>query len=191
MIKKFFMKSWIGGKQVEIELPEEVGCTYEDLFQKHRGCYREDSVLQAACLYAAFRIHHQPRTLQEMGDLMGIPVHYIGHAFKRMKLKLPQQKPEEYIDRYLEKLGHDPVVREEISARAKHIIESARHCKDFCCVCNKVPSHVASGAIYISSILQGDRRTQRVISEVCHTSSVVVNKHYKELAEKGDLEIIL
>jgi transcription initiation factor TFIIB len=136
-----------------VKLPIEVENTFNELLQKHKGCYKDVSVLEAACLYAAFRIHHQPRTLNEMAELTGVPYHYIGHAFKRMKLKISLSKPEEYIDRYIEKLKIAEYKKREVSDRAKSIIDSARHCEDFCCVCNKVPSNVASGAVYISSIL--------------------------------------
>ena len=175
------------GRELQVELPVEIGATYKELCQKYKTRYLMEAV-QAAALYAACRIHHQPRTLEEVKDLTGIPVPYIGKAFNKMGLKLPLSKPEEYIDRHLASLGYnDPDKLKEISERAKRIIESARHCEDFCCVCNKVPSSVASGAVYISGILSGDRRTQVEVAEACHITSASVNKHYKDLAKKADI----
>ena len=53
------------------------------------------------------------------------------------------------------------------------------------------PTGVAAAAIYISSILGGERRTQREVAEVAGVTEVTIRNRYKELAEKLDIEIIL
>ncbi len=50
---------------------------------------------------------------------------------------------------------------------------------------------IAAAAIYISSILGGERRTQREVAEVAGVTEVTIRDRYKELAEKLDIEIIL
>ncbi|MDI3503009.1 MAG: transcription initiation factor, partial [Archaeoglobi archaeon] len=53
------------------------------------------------------------------------------------------------------------------------------------------PTGVAAAAIYISSVLCGERRTQREVAEVAGITEVTIRNRYKELAEKLDIEIIL
>ena len=53
------------------------------------------------------------------------------------------------------------------------------------------PTGVAAAAIYIASILGGERRTQREVAEVAGVTEVTIRNRYKELAEKLGIEIIL
>jgi transcription initiation factor TFIIB len=50
---------------------------------------------------------------------------------------------------------------------------------------------VAAAALYIASILCGDRRTQREVADVAGVTEVTIRNRYKELAEELDIEIIL
>jgi len=50
---------------------------------------------------------------------------------------------------------------------------------------------VAAAAIYVASILLGERRTQREVAEVAGVTEVTIRNRYKELAEKLGIEIIL
>ncbi|HJK70312.1 MAG TPA: transcription initiation factor IIB, partial [Methanocorpusculum sp.] len=50
---------------------------------------------------------------------------------------------------------------------------------------------VAADAIYITSILSGERRTQGEFADVAGVTEVTIRNRYKELAEQLDIEIIL
>ncbi|MHA1714716.1 MAG: transcription initiation factor IIB, partial [Promethearchaeota archaeon] len=47
----------------------------------------------------------------------------------------------------------------------------------------KDPTGLAAAALYISTLKEGERRTQREIAEVAHVTEVTVRNRYKELAE--------
>ena len=53
------------------------------------------------------------------------------------------------------------------------------------------PTGVAAAAIYIASILSGERRTQREVAEVAGVTEVTIRNRYKELAERLDIDIVL
>lgn len=53
------------------------------------------------------------------------------------------------------------------------------------------PESVAAAAVYIASILCGDRRTQREITDVSDVTEPTIRRIYKELSEKVDIEIVL
>jgi transcription initiation factor TFIIB len=48
---------------------------------------------------------------------------------------------------------------------------------------------VAAAAIYIASILKGERRSQEDVAEVAKITGVTVRNRYKELCEKLGLDL--
>ncbi|MBU1862599.1 MAG: transcription initiation factor IIB, partial [Candidatus Omnitrophica bacterium] len=53
------------------------------------------------------------------------------------------------------------------------------------------PTGMAAAALYIASVLCGERRTQREVAEVASVTEVTIRNRYKELAAKLDIDIIL
>jgi transcription initiation factor TFIIB len=53
------------------------------------------------------------------------------------------------------------------------------------------PTGMAAAAIYIASILCGDRRTQSKIAKVAGVTEVTIRNRYHELSEGLEIEIIL
>ena len=45
--------------------------------------------------------------------------------------------------------------------------------------------------LYVSSILCGERCTQREVADVAGVTEVTIRNRYKEIAEKLDIDIIL
>jgi transcription initiation factor TFIIB len=50
---------------------------------------------------------------------------------------------------------------------------------------------MAAAALYIASVLCGERRTQREVADVAGVTEVTIRNRYKELAEKLDIDILL
>jgi transcription initiation factor TFIIB len=50
---------------------------------------------------------------------------------------------------------------------------------------------VVAAALYISSILSSERRTQREVADVAGVTEVTIRNRYKELAENLDIDIIV
>jgi len=53
------------------------------------------------------------------------------------------------------------------------------------------PTSMVAAAIYIASILCGDRRAQSKIAKVAGVTEVTIRNRYKEMAEGLSIEIIL
>src|SRR3970040_2387978 len=62
---------------------------------------------------------------------------------------------------------------------------------DRCCGDARGPTGVAAAAIYISSILSNERRTQREVAEVAGVTEVTIRNRYKELTERLEIRIEL
>jgi len=92
--------------------------------------------------------------------------------------------PQDYISRFCSelKLSGD--------AQAKSI-EILKDAADKELTSGRGPTGVAAASIYISSILCGERRTQREVADVAGVTEVTIRNRYKELAERLDIDIIL
>jgi transcription initiation factor TFIIB len=140
----------------------------------------------AAALYCSCRIRHVPRTLDEIGKRSYVNKKEIGRCYrllvKKLGLKIPLASPIDYITRFTNELK----LSGRTLKRANDIIKRA---KEFGLTIGKDPTGLAASSIYISSILEGERRTQREIAEVAHVTEVTVRNRYKELVRELEINI--
>ncbi|MDO9324275.1 MAG: transcription initiation factor IIB, partial [Methanoregula sp.] len=142
----------------------------------------------AAALYAACRQCSVPRTLDEIAEVSRVSRKEIGRTFRfisrELSLKLLPTSPTDYVPRFCSGL----TLKGEVQSRT---IEILRLATEHELTSGKGPTGVAAAAIYIASILGGERRTQREVAEVAGVTEVTIRNRYKELAEKLNIEIIL
>jgi len=142
----------------------------------------------AAALYAACRQCHVPRTLDEISNIAHMPRREIGRNYRyisrELGLKLMPTSPQDYISRFcgMLKLSGDVQVK---------TLEILKEAADKELTSGRGPTGVAAAALYIASILCGERRTQRNIAEVAGVTEVTIRNRYKELAGKLDINVIL
>lgn len=142
----------------------------------------------AAGIYMACRRYNIPRTLEEMSDASNVSKKQIGKNYRflsrELNIKLRPTSPSDYIPRFASKLG----LSGEVQSKAIEIIRKAKNCG----VLNgKGPTGVAATALYISSILLGERKTQRDIAEIAGITEVTIRNRYREISEKVDLGVTL
>ncbi|MCK4332189.1 MAG: transcription initiation factor IIB [Thermoplasmatales archaeon] len=151
-----------------------------------RGRSIED--VAAAALYAACRQCHAPRTLDEISKIANIPRRNIGRNYRfvsrELRLKLMPTLPEDYISRFCSGLK----LNGEVKVKATEILKEAEG--------NEItngqnPISIAAASLYIASVLCGERRTQSEIANEAGVTEVTIRNHYKNLAEKLDIEITL
>ena len=53
----------------------------------------------------------------------------------------------------------------------------------------KGPTGLAAAALYVASLLEGEKKTQREVAEVAHVTEVTVRNRYKELVEKLNINV--
>ncbi len=142
----------------------------------------------ASSIYMACRRNNVPRTLDEMSEVSNISKKQIGKNYRflsrELKIKLRPTSPSDYIPRFASKLG----LSGEVQSKAIEIISKAKNCG----VLNgKGPTGIAATALYISSILLGERKTQRDIAEIAGITEVTIRNRYKEISEQVDLGVTL
>jgi len=142
----------------------------------------------AAALYAACRQCSVPRTLDEIGEVSRVSRKEIGRTYRfisrELSLKLMPTSPIDYVPRFCSGLR----LKGEVQSKSVEILRQASE-KEL--TSGRGPTGVAAAAIYIASILCGERRTQREVADVAGVTEVTIRNRYKELAEELDIEIIL
>jgi len=77
---------------------------------------------------------------------------------------------------------------EDITLRAIEILKKAAS-KEL--TSGRGPTGLAAAALYIASVLCGERRTQREVAEIAGVTEVTIRNRYKELTKKLDIDIVM
>lgn len=153
-----------------------------------KGVLRGRSVeaVAAASLYAACRQCGVPRTLEEVAAESRVARKVLGRTYRHMarelKLRIAPTSPLDYLPRFASALELSP----DTQAYAAKLVRDAG-AKGL--TNGKSPLGVAGAALYIASLLRGEPRTQKSISEAAGVTEVTIRNHYQELARELDLRV--
>ncbi|MHA1250353.1 MAG: transcription initiation factor IIB [Candidatus Helarchaeota archaeon] len=147
---------------------------------------RSIEAMIAASIYAACRLRKVPRTLDEIARHSRVNRKELGRCYRlilrELDMRIPTASPIEFIPRFGAEL--------DLSGRAqKRAIEIITMAREQGLTAGKDPTGLAAASIYISAILEGERRTQREIAEVAHVTEVTVRNRYKELVKELNIKI--
>ncbi len=158
---------------------EDAAKIYRSAAQKKLIRGRSIEGMVAAALYTACRRNNIPRSLDEMQVASNVSKKQIGRNYrflaKKLNIKLKPTSPSDYIPRFATQLS----LSGEVESKAISIIKKA---KDNGLINGKGPIGIAATALYISSILLGERKSQRDIAEIAGVTEVTIRNRYKELA---------
>ena len=175
-----------------MSLPRTVRETAAMIYRKAalKNLIRGRSVesVTAASLYAACRQCHVPRTLDEIAQIANMSRKEIGRNYRyvsrELGLKLLPTTPQDYVSRFCSEL--------KLSGDTQgKVMEILKEAADAELTSGRGPTGIAAASIYVASILCGERRTQREVSEVAGVTEVTIRNRYKELAERLNIDIIL
>jgi transcription initiation factor TFIIB len=142
----------------------------------------------AASLYAACRQCNVPRTLEEISVVANLPKKEIGRNYRyisrELALKLLPTTPRDYISRFCSELK----LSNDVQTKTLEILGNAAN-KEL--TSGRGPTGLAAASLYIASVLCGERRTQREVSQIAGVTEVTIRNRYKELANKLDIGIVL
>ncbi|MBI4344056.1 MAG: transcription initiation factor IIB [Euryarchaeota archaeon] len=173
-------------------LPRNVRETAAVVYRKavEMGLIRGRSIegVAAASLYAACRQCKVPRTLDEIADSAKLNRKEIGRTYRfisrELTITLKPTTPVDYVPRFSSELN----LSGEVQSKA---IEILRKAIDQELTSGRGPTGIAAAAIYIASVLLGERRTQREVADIAGVTEVTIRNRYKELAERLDMEITI
>jgi transcription initiation factor TFIIB len=170
------------------EIREQAAIVYRKAVEK--GLIRGRSIegVSSAALYASCRMCGIPRTLDEIADAAKLNRKEIGRTYRfvarELNINLNPTTPIEYVPRFGSELG----LSGEIQSKAIEVLKMAM-VKEL--TSGRGPTGVAAAAIYIASVILGERRTQREVADVAGVTEVTIRNRYKELAEKLDIDIVI
>ncbi len=164
---------------------EEAARIYRLAVQKGLVRGRSMESVVAGSLYAACRRHEVPRTLDEISEASGIEKKEIGRTYRfitrELGIKILPSNPVDYIARFSSSLKLSP----ETQSYAMKILEKAQKIE---LTSGRGPTGIAAAALYVSSLIHGEKRTQREVADVAGVTEVTIRNRYKELLTKLKLD---
>ncbi len=140
----------------------------------------------AAVIYMICRQYGIPRTLDEISEVSGLSKKEIGRTYRFLKKELyvdvPLTNPIHYVSRFASALGLSGKVQEKAKEILNEAIEKGL-------ISGRGPTGVAAAAVYIASVMLGERRTQKEVAEVAGVTEVTIRNRYRELKRELNIDI--
>ncbi|WP_436348410.1 transcription initiation factor IIB [Natronorubrum sp. FCH18a] len=128
-------------------------------------------------LYAACRMEGIPRSLDEVAAVSRVERMEIGRTYRyisqELSLEMEPVDPKKYVPRFCSELD----LSEEVQAKANEIIDTTAE-KGM--LSGKSPTGYAAAAIYASSLLCNEKKTQREVADVAQVTEVTIRNRYQE-----------
>jgi len=164
---------------------EESARLYDKAIEQETVKGRKIEKIVAALVLLVARSQRVPRTLREVAEASDIDKRELGKNYRyvarELDLRIIPARPEDFIPRFGSKLdfsGHT-------QARARHVIERARE-EDL--ISGRSPEGVVAAALYIASLVEDEKRSQKRIADTIGVTEVTIRKGYQDFVEGLGLE---
>lgn len=159
---------------------------YRDAVEKHLIRGRSIEGVAAASLYAACRMYKVPRTLNEIAEIARVDKKEIGRSFRfisnELNMNLNPTIASDFLTRFISELG----LSNKCHQIAKKIIKMA---KDRGLTSGRGPTGMCAAAIYASTLITKEKRTQRKIARISQVTEVTVRNRFSELVDYLNLDL--
>ncbi|MEE9353913.1 MAG: transcription initiation factor IIB [Candidatus Thorarchaeota archaeon] len=163
-------------------IKELAALLYRKLIIRRLARSRSIDAMVGASIYAACRLRSAPRSLEEISRHSRVTKKKIGQHYRllveKLGLRMPISEPANYVPRFITQLG----LPGRVQRRVLEILEDAK--KQRSLITGRDPRGLAAAAIYIASILEDSRVTQRDIAMAAGVTEVTVRNRYKELVKR-------
>ena len=168
----------------ELNLPrsvrESASVIYRNALKKDLIRGRSIERVVAASIYMACRQYNIPRTLDEISEASGIGLKELSRTYRsitgELGMKLPIIDLVDYVPKYASELN----LSGEVQAKAIDIINEARKNG---LTSGRNPISVVAAALYIASRINGERKSQREVSNITKVTEVTIRNRCNELNE--------
>jgi transcription initiation factor TFIIB len=173
---------------VPAAIEEEAARIYNSAVRK--GLVRGRSVesVVVGALYIAIRRFGLPRSLNEICRLASANKREVGKTFRfiarNLNIKLLPAGPVDYIPKFANKLNFSAATQ----TKAVEILKKAQNVE---LTSGRGPIGLSAAALYVASLLTGEKRTQREIADAVGVTEVTIRNRYKEIVEKLGLQEVI
>jgi transcription initiation factor TFIIB len=169
------------------ETAELAALIYRKALMKRLIRGRKIEGMVAASVYLACRFRRIPRMLNEVANESRINRGELTKSVRRiiwhLNLNVPLPSARDLMPRMASDLGLE-------GETVRYAIELIGKARNTGITQGKDPSGIAAAAIYISGIVNDDKRTQRGIAEIAGVTEVTVRNRYKEIVKTLDLSLV-
>ena len=164
---------------------EEASRVYRFVLQ--RGLVRGRSMesVIAACIYAACRSYNIPRTLDEIATASDVARKEIGRTYRfiirKLGIKVKPSSPKDYVSRFSSILHLSPKAQ-------NHALKILKKADISELTSGRGPAGIAAAALYVSALVNEEKKTQREVADVAGITEVTIRNRYKELIERLGIE---
>jgi len=158
-------------------LSQDAAYIYRKAVEKKLIRGRSIEGVVAASLYAACRMHNNPRTLDDVGKHSRTGRKEIGRTYrflrKELQLTIGLASPNEYIPRFCTQLQ----VPMKVQLMAFEVLKLAGEDA----MISRGPTGIAAASIYLAGMIKDCTRTQREVAAVAGVTEVTIRNRFKEL----------
>jgi transcription initiation factor TFIIB len=174
--------------RLPFSVKDSVAILYRKILSRNLIRGRTIEGIIAAVLYIICRKFHIPITMKEISWHSRINAKPLGRIYrfimKEFDIDIPTVSPKDFVPRFAEELN----LPTRVERYAFRILEAA---KQKVIISGKAPTGLAAAALYIASITEGHRSTQREIADVANVTEVTIRNRYKELVNELNLQNLL
>ncbi len=140
--------------------------------------------IAAAALYAACRLTRTPRSLKEIAEASTRRRKEISRCYRLLQRELEIKMPFDEPIKYVPKIASFAGLNQKTQNIAIGILQKAKKIK---ADIGKGPAGIAAAALYIASIMDGKKVTQKLLAKAADVTEVTVRNRYGGLNESLDL----
>ena len=165
---------------------ENAALIYRKALKKGLVRGRSISSIAAASLYAACRLTRTPRSLKSIVEASTRTRKEVARCYRliqrELQLKMPIDDPVKYVSKIASKVGLD----QKTQNKAIEILREARKAK---VIAGKGPAGIAAAALYIATLPNAEKITQKHLATAAGVTEVTVRNRYKRLIKDLDLRV--
>lgn len=159
---------------------EKTAYLYRKAIEGGLGRGRSIQGLVAACLYASCRDREIPRTLTDISKAINVQKKDVARCYrlilKELDLRMPIVDPLKRISR----IASRAFLSEKTKRKGLSILKDAI---DEEITAGKDPTGLAAAALYLSCVINGEKKSQKNIADAAGITEVTIRNRYKELKE--------
>jgi transcription initiation factor TFIIB len=142
--------------------------------------------IAAASLYAACRLTRTPRSLNAIVEASTRSRKEISRCYRLLQRELDIMMPVDNPAKYVSKIASQSGLSQKTQNRAMEFLEEAKKIK---ADVGKSPAGMAAAALYIVSIMKGEKITQKELAKAAEVTEVTVRNRYKRLVKDLGLSV--